>query len=226
VRVPFLLFLKTIEDLLYQIMSWLIFYPRTLWRCVGHPLIMMQRAEQELARPPQEQFLDVLSPPIFLLLTVLIALGFQMVLVGNSKVLELDSGLASLITDNSSLIIFRIIAFASLPMIAGAFALRVLQRPLDRLTLQPLFYAQCFMTTPAVLLYSSAVTLSRLAAPAADAIAGAMLVAATVFYVAVEANWFARETKGGWRVGAMCAVAVFTMSGLVLTLVALLFAGG
>ena len=223
---PFLLFLKTIEDLLYQVMSWLIFYPRTLWRCSIHPLAMMTRAEREFDRPPQEQFLDVLSPPIFLLLTVLIALGFQMALVGYSQVIELDSGLAGLITDNSSLVILRIIDFASLPMIAGAFALRVLKRPLDRLTLQPIFYAQCFVTTPAILLYSSAFTLSHLAAPAADATAVAMLVAAAIFYIVVEANWFTRETKRTRFFGAACAAAVFAMSAGVLTLVALLFAGG
>ena len=223
---PFLLFLKSFEDLLYEMMSWMIFYPRTLWRCTRHPLTMMARAERELGCPPEEQFLDVLSPPIFLLLTVLIALLFQVALVGNSKVIELDSGLASLIQDNTSLILFRIIAFASLPMIASAFALRVLHRPLDRVTLQPMFYAQSFVTTPAVFLYSSAATLSRLAAPLADAIAGLMLLAATIFYFAVEARWFTLEMKRGWVRGSLCAVAVFVVSGAVLTITALLFAGG
>jgi hypothetical protein len=224
--VPFLLFLKSFEDLLYEMMSWMIFYPRTLWRCTRHPLVMMARGERELSRPPDDQFVDVLSPPIFLLLTVLIALAFQVALVGNSKVLELDSGLASLIQDNTSLILFRIVAFASLPMIASAFALRVLRRPLDRVTLQPMFYAQSFATTPAVFLYSSAATLSRLAAPAADLTAGLILLAATIFYFAVEARWFTLEMKRGWVVGTLCALSVFVMSGLVLTVTALLFAGG
>jgi hypothetical protein len=224
--VPFLLFLKSFEDLLYEMMSWMIFYPRTLWRCTRHPLAMMARGERELSRPPDDQFADVLSPPIFLLLTVLIALVFQVALVGNSKVIDLDSGLASLIQDNTSLILFRIVAFASLPMIASAFALRVLHRPLDRVTLQPMFYAQSFATTPAVFLYSSAATLSRLAAPAADVTAGLFLLAATIFYFAVEARWFTLETKRGWIVGSLCAFSVFLMSGLVLALTALLFAGG
>ena len=223
---PFLLFLKSFEDLLYEMMSWMIFYPRTLWRCTRHPLVMMARGERELSRPPEDQFVDVLSPPIFLLLTVLIALAFQVALVGNSKVLDLDSGLASFIQDNTSLILFRIVAFASLPMIASAFALRVLRRPLDRVTLQPMFYAQSFATTPAVFLYSSAATLSRLAAPAADLTAGLILLAATVLYFGVEARWFTLEMKRGWVLGSLCALAVFLMSGLVLTVTALLFAGG
>jgi len=104
--------------------------------------------------------------------------------------------------------------------------LRVLHRPLDRVTLQPMFYAQSFVTTPAVFLYSSAATVSRLAAPAADLTAGLILFAATIFYFAVEARWFTLEMKRGWVVGSLCALSVFLMSGVILTVTALLFAGG
>ena len=45
---PFLIFLKSFEVLLYEVMSWLVFYPRTMWRAVRHPLQMMERAEDEL----------------------------------------------------------------------------------------------------------------------------------------------------------------------------------
>ena len=64
---PFLIFLKSFEVLLYEIMSWLVFYPRTLWRSVRHPLLMMERADTELKLPPADQFKDIVSPPIFLL---------------------------------------------------------------------------------------------------------------------------------------------------------------
>ena len=47
---PFLLFLKSFEVLLYEIMSWLIFYPRTLWRSVRRPLQLMKRSEEELKK--------------------------------------------------------------------------------------------------------------------------------------------------------------------------------
>ena len=70
---PFILFLKSFEVLLFEIMSWLVFYPRTMWRSVRHPQRMMKQAESEVALPPAEQFRDVVSPPIFLLLTVIAA---------------------------------------------------------------------------------------------------------------------------------------------------------
>jgi hypothetical protein len=149
--VPFLIFLKSFEVLLYEVMSWLVFYPRTLWRAVRHPLRLMERTEGELKLAPAEQFKDLVSPPIFLLLTVVAANGIEVAVVGHSALIDSGIGLAAMITDNTSLILFRLVAFASLPVIAGVFALAVMRRPVDRDTLQPMFYAQCYATTPVVL---------------------------------------------------------------------------
>lgn len=221
---PFLVFLKSFEVLLFEIMSWIIFYPRTLWRAGRHPLSMMDRSEDELKLPPEQQFRDIISPPIFLLLTVVAAHAFEVAVVGNSPLIDNGIGLAGLIQDNTSLILFRLIAFSSLPVIAGAFALGVLKRPLDRITLLPLFYAQCFVTTPVVLLCSIAETLTRLP-PAANIPAAIVFLAASAFYIVVEAVWFARESKRGMAVGLLWALAAFAMSALVLATTALLFAG-
>ncbi|MEO7365699.1 MAG: hypothetical protein ABIW03_05225 [Sphingomicrobium sp.] len=220
---PFLVFLKSFEDLLYEIMSWLVFYPRTLWRSVRHPMQMMSRGEQDLSLPASEQFRDILSPPIFLLLTILLAHGLAVVLVGDHDLIASNRGLARLIRDDTSLILFRIVAFAAVPVIAGAFAARIFGRELDRVTLQPMFYAQCFATTPVVLFYSSAGTLSRLTG-AWLVLAEAMLLAASLFYLAVEASWFRRELKRGWLLAIVYAGAVFLISSLVLGSAALLFA--
>ena len=95
--------------------------PADLWRAASHPLRMMKRSENELKLPADDQFKDVISPPIFLLLTVLAAHVFEIVVVGNSPIIDNGIGLASLIQDNTSLILFRLIAFATLPVIAAAF---------------------------------------------------------------------------------------------------------
>ena len=115
-----------------------------------------------------------------------------------------------MITDNTSLILFRLITFASLPIIAGVFALAMLRRPVDRDTLQPLFYAQCFVTTPVVLAANIAETLTRLPQPAANVPATLLFAAAAAFYIGVEAAWFARESKRSlaaglaWARGDVC----------------------
>ena len=169
---PFLIFLKSFEVLLYEVMSWLVFYPRTMWRAVRHPLQMMERTEDELKLAPAEQFRDVISPPIFLLLTVIAANSFEVAVVGNNALIDDGVGLAAMITDNSSLILFRLIVFASLPVVAGVLALAAMRRQVDRVTLQPVFYAQCFATTPVVLLCSIAATITRLPQRAANISSG------------------------------------------------------
>lgn len=221
---PFLIFLKSFEVLLFEIMSWIVFYPRTMWRSARHPLQMMDRSEQELKLPAEQQFRDLVSPPIFLLLTVIVAHAIEVAVVGNSSLIDNGIGLAGLIQDNTSLILFRLIAFASPPVIAGALALVGTGRRVDRDTLQPLFYAQCFVTTPVILMCSIAATITRLP-QAANLPAAILFVSAVCFYLGVEATWFAREAKRGSVVGFLWAVAVFAMSTLVLTATAFLFAG-
>jgi len=223
--VPFLIFLKSFEVLLYEIMSWLVFYPRTLWRAARHPLRMMKRSEEEVKLPAADQFKDLVSPPIFLLLTVLAAHGFEIVLVGNSPIIDNGIGLASLVQDNTSLVMFRLIAFATLPVISAAFGVAATRQPLDRVTLQPLFYAQCFATTPVVLLCSVASSVSRLPQDVSDKAADLMLAAAAVCYIGVEAAWFSREAKRGPVIGGLWALAAFALSALVLAAMTLLFAG-
>ena len=222
---PFLIFLKSFEVLLYEIMSWLVFYPRTLWRSVRHPLLMMERADTELKLPPADQFKDVVSPPIFLLLTVVAANGIEVAVVGSSPLIDNGIGLASMITDNTSLILFRLLVFAMLPMISAVFALVAMHRPVDRNTLQPLFYGQCFVTTPVVLLYSIAEALTRLPQTEVNIPAGALIVVASLFYLAGEAGWFAFESKRSRLIGLGWAVAAGVISMVVLAGVALLFSG-
>ena len=212
VRVPFIIFLKSFEEFLYELMSWLVFYPRTLWRSLRFPLKMMKRCETDLKLPPSEQFRDVVSPPIFLLLTVIAANGLEMAVVGNNPLIDKGIGLASLITDNTTLILFELIVAATLPVISGAFALRAMRRPLDRDTLRPLFYAQCFVTAPVVLLCSMAETLTRLPSPTANIPATILFVVAAIFYIGIEAAWFDRESKRGISSGLLWAAASFVFS--------------
>jgi hypothetical protein len=223
--VPFLIFLKSFEVLLYELMSWLVFYPRTLWRSMRRPLQMMKRSEQELKLPAPEQFRDVVSPPIFLLLTVLVAHAFEMVVVGSSPIIDNGIGLAALITDNTSLIMFRLLVFATLPVIAGAFALAVLHRPMDRDTLQPLFYAQCFTAAPVVLMCSIAEALTRLPSANANIPAGILFAAAAIFYIAVESSWFTGESNRSPVVGVLWAIAALTKSAAILAVAVILFSG-
>lgn len=59
--------LNSLDELLYGVMSWLVFYPLTLWRSLVRPLATMDYADRQLSLPEAEQYADALSPPLFLL---------------------------------------------------------------------------------------------------------------------------------------------------------------
>jgi hypothetical protein len=224
-RVPFILFLKSFEVLLYEIMSWIIFYPRTLWRSARHPVEMMKRGERELQLPADEQFRDVVSPPIFLLVTVVAANAFEVAIVGHNPLSDKGIGLAAMIQDNTSLILFRLIAFASVPVVTGAFALVAMRRPVDRDTLQPLFYGQCFATTPIVLMCSLAETLTRLPQPEANIPAALLFGAAGAFYIGAEGVWYTKESGRSTAFGILWAIGSFVASAFAMATAVLLFSG-
>lgn len=55
--------LKSLEELLYELVAWLVFYPLTMWRSVITPLRMMRYADIELSDRLDDQYDDTLSPP-------------------------------------------------------------------------------------------------------------------------------------------------------------------
>jgi hypothetical protein len=70
--------LRSIEEFLYEIMTWLVFYPRTLWQAIRHPRDLLRYSDHEQGDAAMEQYTDTLSPPLFLMLTVLIAHGLEL----------------------------------------------------------------------------------------------------------------------------------------------------
>src|SRR5690349_10768094 len=64
--------LQSLDELLYEVMSWLVFYPITLWRTLVRPLQMMDYSDVEQGDASDQQYTDTLSPPLFLLLSLII----------------------------------------------------------------------------------------------------------------------------------------------------------
>src|SRR4051812_3770774 len=69
----FLKLLRSFEDLLFEVLTWIIYYPRTLWMVVRHPLQMLDYSNHEQTDEEQEQYTDTMSPPLLLLLTLVLA---------------------------------------------------------------------------------------------------------------------------------------------------------
>jgi hypothetical protein len=65
--------LRSLEEFLYELVGWLVFYPRTFWRILRHPGAIARYTRMELARDEGGQFQDTISPVLMLILSVGIA---------------------------------------------------------------------------------------------------------------------------------------------------------
>ena len=149
----FLKLIQSLDELLYEIMSWLIFYPVTLWRTLTKPLTMMTYSEAELGDPAERQYTDTLSPPLFLLLTVALTHAAELSLVGQDQLVIDRTGLGAFVSDDSSLILARVAFFSIFPLIMAARMVRARHVKLDRVPLKPPFYSQCYVTAPFAMIF-------------------------------------------------------------------------
>ena len=66
----FMRLFKSLEELLYEVIVMLVFFPKTLWLTLRYPQRMMDYADTELGDVQSDQYNDTLSPPLFLMLCV------------------------------------------------------------------------------------------------------------------------------------------------------------
>lgn len=189
-------FLKSLDNLLFEVMSWIIFYPVTLWRCLLRPLAMMAYAQDEL-KNDEQPFGEALSPPIFLLVTVVIAHGVELALIGQSAMVAKTSGLAALVTDNTTLIVLRLIVFATVPIVIAVQTLWWSKAKLDRETLERPFYAQCYAVTPLVLVVSSLATLAVSSPDGSGEMRAIGYLVVLAWFLVTQIFWFRRDLHTG-----------------------------
>ena len=193
----FMKWLNSLDELLYEVMSWLLFFPLTVWRATVHPLHTMGYVARQAALPEQEQYGSLLSPPLFLALSLLLAHGVSTALGQTDAIIANQDGLAALVSDNASALILRVIIFAAFPLFMAARLVRVRGAALDRSTLRLPFYEQCYPTAVFALALSIGTSLAQTAETGAQRLGTALLVAGLADYVWVEVRWFAAAQARG-----------------------------
>lgn len=212
--------LNSLDELIFRVMSWLLFYPLTLWRTLRSPAAMMAYAERELTDTDDKRYGDAISPPLFLFLSVLVSHGIELALLGDSPLIANHHGLAAVVDDDSSLLMLRVMFFGLFPLVMALILLRRRGIKLMQQSLKGPFYAQCYVAAP----YALAVSLSSSLLQTHNdwvLFAGLVLLAiALVWYVAVQALWFARELKitalrglATAILGMVAALAIFIAAG-------------
>ncbi|KKB79366.1 hypothetical protein VW29_17530 [Devosia limi DSM 17137] len=213
----FMRLLKSVEELLYELVTWILFYPLTFWRSVRHPLKTMAYAEKELDDVQQEQYSDALSPPIFLLITLFVAHLFELQIASSSL-----ASLPAFFADERNLLLFRAMTFSIFPLLFALTRLRLGGVRLTRKTLKPAFYSQCYVAGPFVLAFDLAVMLANLGSEFWPIFAAALFVLALTWYAAIQTRWL--MTANGfpvWRAALMALGTIIVAYLLVLSVAAI-----
>lgn len=183
----FMKLLKSLEELLYELISWFLFYPLTLWRIVCRPIQMLSYAERQLLEDEDKQFDDSLSPPILLLISLVVLHS-----LGQALQPDEEHVLSGLLADDWNLLIFRAVSFSLFPLLFGLLQLKLNKARLTRTTFKPVFYSQCYAAVPFVV----AVSLGLQAMTNSESMLGGVVaLAGLLWYGTVETLWMARSAK-------------------------------
>jgi hypothetical protein len=183
--------IEQLDEILYRVASWLLFYPITVWRMIWSPLRTMRTVESELHQAEPKQFNDTLPPPLFLLLSVILVHTVELGTVGEDDLITSTRGLSRLITSDTSLVVFRIMMFSLLPLAAALRLNHAKGRPIDGDALKAPFYAQCYAAGLLVLLSDGVALVVERHLSFDDPVYYAILAASLIWLLAIEARWFA-----------------------------------
>ncbi|TZG28852.1 hypothetical protein [Sphingomonas montanisoli] len=220
----FMRILQSLEGFLYEVMTWLIFYPRTMWRSIRHPVQMLRYSDRELNDPLEDRFADTLSPPLFLMLTILLSHAVE--IASHQALPHVASPLGrQIMASDQNLLILRSILFAIYPLM---FALRRLQRQgaaLNRETLRKPFFAQCFVAAPAAFAIGVGTIIAR-AHVHWVALAGAFLViGAVVWYLWIETVWLHSHARMSWFAAFRSALGTWLLASLINSVISFVILG-
>lgn len=188
----FMKLLKSLEELLYELVSWVIFYPLTLWRIFRRPLTMLAYAERELQEDEAKQYDDAVSPPILLLISLGVLHAIQNMLTPADA-----PAISGLLADERNLLAFRAVSFSFFPLIFGLIQLKSRGARITRATFKPVFYSQCYAVVPFVISISLALNLLTLHLDSDWGVYGGLglMIFGFVWYAVVGSLWLAAGAR-------------------------------
>ncbi len=199
--------LRSFEEFIFEAMTWLLFYPRTLLWVIRRPLAAMAYSDAEQQGPEDSRYDATLSPTLMLLFTaVILTLLSQAFHVappeGTSKLSK------AIFQSQQNYVIFRSIAGGVIPLVAARLLLHRQKIALSRRALRPPFYAQCYLAAP----YALASGIGGIIFQRHDlsnGLGAAVVGVGLVWLLVAETRWFAQRLDiSRWRALALSVLTV------------------
>ncbi len=205
----FLKLLRSLEEFLYELCTWFLFFPRTLYRVIVHPRRMAQYVNTELTQKLERQFDDAISPPMFLMLAVLVAHGVELLM--HQTVVGTNELSRTVMGNEESLLLYRSITFAIWPLVATVHLLRRKRVPMTRESLRRPFFMQCYLTAPFAMALSTSMVFVRLPGELSTTIGIATGLLSAAWYLVVQTGWLKVALQRSWLNSALSALWVFAL---------------
>lgn len=216
-QMDFMRILRSLEEFLYEVMTWLVFYPRTLIRTALRPVAMLDYSRAQLRKPEEEQYQDSLSAPLFLMLTLVISHAIELALHLHPFA-HAGHAAEKLFGSDQNLVILRSLMFAVYPLMFALEQVRDTGLALTRKTLRGPFFGECYPASIFCLVVGIGGTIMQ-AWPARALIGGALMIAAALWYLTLQVIWLKRF-NATWARSIRVAATCFLKATVVVVLVA------
>lgn len=218
----FMKVLRSLEEFLYEVMTWLVFYPKTFWISLTRPLATMRYSDEQQVLPSEEQYVATVNPVLFLMLSLFLVHAVELAMHRST---ESDQPLPVFMQSDTNLLLVRSIFFGIFPLFYAMTLLARRRTPIDRNTLRGPFLAQCH---PAAV-FATAVGLATTARLIPDArthwVAGAMVVLSTAWYLSVQMRSLAEQLSIRRVFALGLALAAFLAATLLFVIAAVALVG-
>lgn len=152
--------LRSLEEFLYELVGWLVFYPRTFWRILLHPGAIARYTRLELAQDEDRQFGETISPVLMLVLSVVLVHALELAM--KMPLPPTASPIGQLLFGSEQgLLLTRSAVFSVFALGAALGTLHQQRQAITRSTLREPFSIQAFLVCPFVVLFSTGELLAR-----------------------------------------------------------------
>lgn len=190
----FIRIIRSVEELVFELLSWIVFYPYTLWRAVRHPLALALEVSKVMTENVDHQFRHHLSPILFLLISIGLAHAIELGM--NEQVQLVPSRTAAVIEQSDLfLIILRATLWGMVPLVIGLGHEIISGRRVSRNGLRARFLEQCFYAGPLALGLSTAIAFGRYQPSDLMPYALALGGVTAIWFFATQVTWTRYELR-------------------------------
>jgi hypothetical protein len=222
----FLKLIRSLEDFLFEVLTWIIYYPRTLWIVMRHPLQMLDYSDHEQSDEEQEQYTDTMSPPLLLLLTLVIGHVIEMNMPSAPSIRTGSDMARTIVASDQNLIALRAFLFGLLPLFAATNYVKHKHLPLERKYLRAPFFGECYVAATFALLIVVTTGIAAMFPAAKPVLASLGIAGSTAWFLAVETLQM-RRALGFSTIAALAhAIWILAKALIITAFVGVVLAGG